>query len=87
MGDIFSLGFGPFRWVCTSGDPADLRATDAIAASVLKGLKAQYEAEATTGGEAGAYAAKAVGQVDDNLMWITEAEGHQMVVGSQARIL
>jgi urocanate hydratase len=28
MGDIFSLGFGPFRWVCTSGDEEDLRTTD-----------------------------------------------------------
>merc|ERR1712156_616812 len=31
MGDIFSLGFGPFRWVCTSGLAEDLKATDAIA--------------------------------------------------------
>ena len=21
MGDIFELGFGPFRWICASGDP------------------------------------------------------------------
>ena len=31
MGDIFSLGFGPFRWVCTSADPNDLKLTDQIA--------------------------------------------------------
>jgi urocanate hydratase len=31
MDDIFGLGFGPFRWVCTSGDPLDLRKTDEIA--------------------------------------------------------
>uniref|UniRef100_A0A8C9LFW4 Urocanate hydratase 1 n=1 Tax=Pavo cristatus TaxID=9049 RepID=A0A8C9LFW4_PAVCR len=36
MGDIFSLGFGPFRWVCTSGDPQDLATTDSIAMSVLE---------------------------------------------------
>jgi urocanate hydratase len=34
--DIFSLGFGPFRWVCTSGLEEDLRATDQIASDVLK---------------------------------------------------
>jgi len=38
MGDIFGLGFGPFRWVCTSGDAADLRTTDKIAGEVLKRL-------------------------------------------------
>ena len=32
--DIFSLGFGPFRWVCTSGEEEDLRATDGIATKV-----------------------------------------------------
>lgn len=31
MGDIFSLGFGPFRWICCSGDPEDLKKTDEIA--------------------------------------------------------
>ena len=36
--DIFSLGFGPFRWVCTSGLPEDLRQTDAIATSVLQSI-------------------------------------------------
>jgi urocanate hydratase len=38
MGDIFSLGFGPFRWVCTSGDENDLKITDQIAADVIKEL-------------------------------------------------
>ena len=32
----FDYGFGPFRWVCTSGDPQDLARTDAIAADVLR---------------------------------------------------
>ncbi len=41
MGPIcFDFGFGPFRWVCTSGDPADLATTDAIAAEVLEELAA-----------------------------------------------
>jgi urocanate hydratase len=32
MGPLcFDLGFGPFRWVCTSGRPEDLRATDKAA--------------------------------------------------------
>ena len=39
MGDIFSLGFGPFRWICTSGDPNDLKKTDHISESVIELLK------------------------------------------------
>jgi urocanate hydratase len=38
MGDIFSLGFGPFRWVCCSNDPNDLEKTDKIAEEVLEDL-------------------------------------------------
>lgn len=38
MGDIFSLGFGPFRWVCTSCDPEDLKKTDKIAEEVILSL-------------------------------------------------
>lgn len=34
MGEIFSLGFGPFRWVCCSGKEEDLRVTDSIATEV-----------------------------------------------------
>ena len=40
MGDIFSLGFGPFRWVCCSCDPNDLDITDILAADVLERLMA-----------------------------------------------
>lgn len=76
MGDIFSLGFGPFRWVCTSGDPADLRATDAIAARVM---------EATL--QSGAAPPRVAAQLQDNLLWIRQAESNELVVGSQARIL
>ena len=88
MGDIFSLGFGPFRWVCTSGDPEDLRTTDKIAAQVLTAIKEEYLVE-TSGQQAGqsSYAKLAVPQLNDNLLWIEAAESHEMVVGSQARIL
>ena len=29
----FDYGFGPFRWVCTSGSEEDLRTSDALAAA------------------------------------------------------
>uniref|UniRef100_A0A671VYT0 Urocanate hydratase n=1 Tax=Sparus aurata TaxID=8175 RepID=A0A671VYT0_SPAAU len=74
MGDIFSLGFGPFRWVCTSGDPQDLAVTDDIAATVLEKICT----EATDCIRQ---------QYNDNIRWIREAGKHKMVVGSQARIL
>merc|ERR1712045_203547 len=75
MGDIFSLGFGPFRWVCTSGLHEDLVQTDAIAMKVLKDIisnKIPLEIEQ---------------QYQDNMKWLSEAEKHKLVVGSQARIL
>ncbi|XP_030230642.1 urocanate hydratase [Gadus morhua] len=74
MGDIFSLGFGPFRWVCTSCDPKDLEVTDQIAATVLE--------EIAVGVSEGVRQ-----QYHDNIRWIREAGKHQMVVGSMARIL
>ncbi|XP_067359506.1 urocanate hydratase isoform X2 [Channa argus] len=74
MGDIFSLGFGPFRWVCTSGDPQDLAVTDDIAATVLEDIGASVTNRIRQ-------------QYNDNIRWIREAGKHQMVVGSQARIL
>ncbi|MBD3370548.1 urocanate hydratase [Candidatus Fermentibacteria bacterium] len=75
MGPLcFDYGFGPFRWVCTSCDPADLRRTDRIAASVLK------EASQKAG-------PRTRQQVVDNLRWIEQAEENELVVGSQARIL
>ena len=36
MGDIFSLGFGPFRWVCTSNEECDLIETDKAAEKCIK---------------------------------------------------
>lgn len=70
----FDYGFGPFRWVCTSCDPGDLRASDAIAAGVLEEMASDAPPETRD-------------QLLDNLRWIRQAEGHAMVVGSQARIL
>jgi urocanate hydratase len=75
MGPLcFDYGFGPFRWVCTSGEPADLEATDAIAAEVLTELAAAAPPETRQ-------------QYLDNLHWISQAGRNRLVVGSQARIL
>ncbi len=75
MGPLFfDYGFGPFRWVCTSSDPADLATTDRIAAGVLEEMLDDVPDEIK-------------GQMQDNIHWIREAEEHKMVVGSQARIL
>ncbi|MFN2251446.1 MAG: urocanate hydratase, partial [Anaerolineae bacterium] len=70
----FDDGFGPFRWVCTSQDPADLVRTDAIAADVMEGLAASAPPETRQ-------------QHLDNVRWIRSAAAHGLVVGSQARIL
>ncbi|MDB4291876.1 urocanate hydratase [Maribacter sp.] len=70
----FDYGFGPFRWVCTSGDPKDLRKTDAIALKVMEEIKADAPEEIQQ-------------QMQDNITWIREAENNNLVVGSQARIL
>ncbi|MDI7276744.1 MAG: urocanate hydratase [Anaerolineae bacterium] len=70
----FDHGFGPFRWVCASGDPDDLRATDAIAAGVIEELAAAAGPDTRQ-------------QLLDNLRWIRAAGEHRLVVGSQARIL
>ncbi len=70
----FDYGFGPFRWVCASGNPEDLDKTDAIAEKVLKALMAKAPAEIRQ-------------QMDDNIRWIQGAKANKLVVGSQARIL
>lgn len=75
MGPLyFDYGFGPFRWVCTSGNPKDLAQTDKIAANVLEDMLKSAPAEIKQ-------------QLQDNLKWIREAEQNKLVVGSQARIL
>ncbi len=33
--ELFDYGYGPFRWVCLSGDPGDLRKTDAAAMAAI----------------------------------------------------
>lgn len=70
----FDFGFGPFRWVCTSGKAEDLRKSDAIALEVMRKIQAKAPEEIKQ-------------QMADNIKWIEEAEENQMVVGSQARIL
>ncbi|TMN93710.1 urocanate hydratase [Pseudoalteromonas phenolica] len=70
----FDYGFGPFRWVCTSGNPADLDKTDAIAAQVLEEIMANSPEEIQQ-------------QMQDNITWIKDAKENKLVVGSQARIL
>ncbi len=75
MGPLFfDYGFGPFRWVCTSGKPEDLAVTDRLAAEVLDEMLSTAPADIR-------------GQLEDNLHWIRKAEENKLVVGSQARIL
>lgn len=70
----FDYGFGPFRWVCTSGKPSDLDATDRIAMEVLEEISKTAPAEISQ-------------QMKDNIQWIMGAKENRLVVGSQARIL
>lgn len=70
----FDYGFGPFRWVCTSGKPEDLAKTDAIACKVLEEIKLNSPDEIQQ-------------QMADNIQWIKGAQENKLVVGSQARIL
>jgi urocanate hydratase len=70
----FDFGFGPFRWVCCSNDPADLDTTDRIAAETLEGIMKESPQEIRL-------------QLADNIRWIKEAGENRLVVGSQARIL
>jgi urocanate hydratase len=70
----FDYGFGPFRWVCASGDPKDLAKTDAIACEVLEEIRQNSPEEIQQ-------------QMADNIQWIKGAQENHLVVGSQARIL
>ncbi|MFH1160678.1 MAG: urocanate hydratase [bacterium] len=75
MGPLFfDYGFGPFRWVCTSGNPKDLEVSDHIASTILEEIAARAPKEITM-------------QLRDNIHWIREAGKNNLVVGSQARIL
>ena len=70
----FDYGFGPFRWVCASGNPEDLDKTDHIAAAILEDLMLSAPEDIQL-------------QMQDNITWIKNAKQNNMVVGSQARIL
>ncbi len=70
----FDYGFGPFRWVCTSGSEKDLDTTDAIATQVLQDRLRESPKEIQS-------------QLMDNIRWIESAKENRLVVGSQARIL
>ncbi|MCA4791745.1 urocanate hydratase [Myroides odoratimimus] len=70
----FDYGFGPFRWVCTSGKPEDLAKTDEIACEVLEEMIKNSPVEIQQ-------------QMADNIRWIKGAQENKLVVGSQARIL
>ncbi len=70
----FDYGFGPFRWVCTSGSKADLDTSDRIAAEILKNLLQESPPEIQS-------------QWQDNLLWIEHADRNIPIVGSMARIL
>ena len=71
---FFDYGFGPFRWVCTSGSEEDLAITDRLAGDVLEEMMKTAPEDI-------------LGQLADNLHWIREAGRNRLVVGSQARIL
>ncbi|HNP33513.1 MAG TPA: urocanate hydratase [Flavobacterium sp.] len=70
----FDYGFGPFRWVCASGNPEDLAKTDKIACDVLEEMMKNSPSEIKQ-------------QMADNIQWIKGAQENKLVVGSQARIL
>ena len=71
---FFDYGFGPFRWVCTSGNADDLAHSDKLAADVLEQMLTDAPEDIK-------------GQLADNLHWIRSAGENKLVVGSQARIL
>lgn len=70
----FDYGFGPFRWVCASGNPEDLQKTDTIACEVLEKMVKTAPQQIQQ-------------QMQDNIHWIKGAQENKLVVGSQARIL
>lgn len=70
----FDYGFGPFRWVCCSGEKADLDLTDRMAGDILEEMHAQAPEDIR-------------GQLKDNLIWIRAADENIPVVGSKSRIL
>ena len=95
MGDIFSLGFGPFRWICTSGDHEDLKLTDLAAQQIFEET---LKTDSNFSFFNSRFRVKCIHfcikvpekvrhQYEDNLNWIREANSYNLVVGSKARIL
>ncbi len=75
MGPVcFDYGFGPFRWVCSSGKESDLEFTDNLAVIELESMIESAPESIRL-------------QLDDNIRWIKAAQENNLVVGSQARIL
>ena len=70
----FDYGFGPFRWVCSSGEQKDLDITDSIACDILQKLAVDAPKDTKQ-------------QMEDNIQWIKAAKQNKLVVGSKARIL
>lgn len=70
----FDYGFGPYRWICTSGKAEDLKITDEIALEVMQEMYRHAPNEIQQ-------------QLMDNIIWIQDAMKNNLVVGSQARIL
>ena len=70
----FDYGFGPFRWVCASGNDKDLDITDNLAHEVLEEQYKNAPQEIAQ-------------QMQDNMTWIKGAKANKLVVGSKARIL
>jgi urocanate hydratase len=70
----FDYGFGPFRWVCTSGTTEDLSMTDQIAAETIRDMLRSCADEIKS-------------QWNDNLIWIENAKANIPPVGSKSRIL
>jgi len=70
----FDYGFGPFRWVCASGNDKDLDYTDELAYDVLMQQSEKAPKEIAQ-------------QMQDNMTWIQGAKANKLVVGSKARIL
>ncbi|WP_245768094.1 urocanate hydratase [Pedobacter insulae] len=70
----FDFGFGPFRWVCSSGRKEDLVTTDRLAMEVMEDIRVTAPKEIQQ-------------QLDDNIIWIKNAMSNDLVVGSEARIL
>ena len=74
----FDFGFGPFRWVCTTGDPADLKTSDAVAGDILEEMASDAPAEIKQ-------------QILDNLRWIRMAEenrdwGYRRIQGALSNL-